>query len=1235
MRRFAIGLSLMLVALACAGVWLVHSKTATVFVAERLQALSGGRVAIEGASGSLLGPLRAERVVVRVGETRIVAERVELAPRWGALARGKLALDSVTIAALRIAPGAQRDEPRTVPPSIALPFAIELTHIEIGEIAIREREWARGVRASAQLGRTAHAATLASLTTPWGELSGSARVEASAPFATRGEIAFTRAARPRTQATIRAHGTLVALALQLAGDAMGGKLSGHAALAGFEKRWLSELTLRGEHLDVVEFFSGEAAPHSDVSVAIAARGADDALLVGTLRARNANAGPLSRRAVPVRALDSALRLEGALLRFPDLIAVLAPAGTAIGEARVEAGSLHLALALRELDLHALHESLRATQLAGEVSARLGPERIESTLALRERGRELRGRVVREGAAVRAEGVRIAIGRGEIAGSGSWDGASAFRAKAQFSGFDPSALGDFPAASLSGGLEAEGSFGAAWHARIHYSLAASRYRRRALTGQGALTIATDHVSEADVQLRLGANRLVARGGFGAPGAALDLTLDAPDLAALGGEFGGSLALTARLTGTRALPGGEFAATARELSLPAGLSVRSLDARASLAANAGRALSVVLRGEQLSAGGVLLDRAELTTKGSAAAHDIRFRASGEDVALAAELSGAWNGAWSGRVESLENAGRFAIRLLEPAPLAVALPLRIEFGPARLGTLGGELALGSLALANGRVESAGAASDLLVSELLVAFGRDPAAAGDLRVRGVWVIPADPAQLGQVRFEHASGDALLAGAPLGLRALAIDATLGASVAHVTANVSGERLGEATLRADLRAAAGRALLARSAELDAALDANLDSLRAFGGLLGISARIEGRAVLALLAGGTVGAPQLSGAVQGEALRFDWPSAGVALRNGTLRARVTPSVVHVDALTFAAAKGEISAHGAVPLDGAPAELIWQADRLRVLDRPDRNLEVTGAGTASLAGGRLALRGALKANRGYIEVPRTQQARLGDDVIVLGRERSAPAPGASARLDLDLELDAGKKLRVVGAGLDTFLSGKLRVKTLPDGTLVAYGKIDATRGSYRAFGQKLEIERGALIFDGPLANPALDVLALRKNLPVEAGVELTGTLETPLASLTSQPPVPDSEKLSWLVLGHAVSDASAADTALLQAAAATLLSGDGALPIGQRIVQRVGLDEIALRETGDRASAEASGRAVALGKRLTDKLYVEYEYGLEAASHLVRLHYALTRALSVRAETTGETSNLGVNFRKSWD
>jgi translocation and assembly module TamB len=91
----------------------------------------------------------------------------------------------------------------------------------------------------------------------------------------------------------------------------------------------------------------------------------------------------------------------------------------------------------------------------------------------------------------------------------------------------------------------------------------------------------------------------------------------------------------------------------------------------------------------------------------------------------------------------------------------------------------------------------------------------------------------------------------------------------------------------------------------------------------------------------------------------------------------------------------------------------------------------------------------------------------------------------------------------------------------------------------------------------------------------------------------------------------------------------------MPIDQRIAQGIGLDEISLRNTGTRASTEATDRAVALGKRLSDKAYVEYEYGLEAASHLVRLHYTLTQWFSVRVETTGDAANLGVNFRWNWD
>jgi translocation and assembly module TamB len=1233
-RRLAIAAAL-LAALTLGVVWLARSQAAFAFLTERVARLSGGRVAIEGAGGSLLGPLHAERVIVKSGGTRSVAERVSLTPRWRALALGELAFDALTIETLQIEPGPPQDEPPRVPASLAPPLTISVERIEIAKLRIGERTQLAEIRARARLGRDAHDVAITRLVSPWGGLAGSVRIETVQPFALSGEIAIARNAPPRARAKLTASGSLTRALVALTGSLGEAPLTGRLEFAAFERPWLGALALRGEHVDTAAFVANPGAPHSDLAVRVDARGAPDALLAGRLRATNAAAGPLSRRALPLASLAAELRFAAGALEFSDVDARIGADGAARGRARLQGGALALELALQRLDLLALHERLRATRLAGELEASISAQRIAGSLALREAGRELRGRFLREGRALRAEDVRIAVGGGEIEGAGEWDGAAAFSARVRFAAFDPAALGDFPSASLSGSLDANGELGEIWRARLVYDLSGSRYRGHALSGRGALTLAENRITQADAQLRLAANRLHARGAFGAPGDALSLRVDAPDLSALGESFRGRLALELTLRGTRARPGGALVASARELRVQGGVAFGELAARASLGTDRERALSAEASAQRFALAGARFDDASLSATGTLAAHALAFGANGAELgSVRAELAGGWDGAWSGRATRVESSGRVALALQEPAPLRIAPPGSVRFGPARFAALGGEIALGAFELENRRIESSGVASEISARELLLALGRDASNAGDLRVRGVWVIPRDPAQLGQLRLELAGGDAQLGGAALGLRELQVDAALGERLARVNARLEGERLGRAELRAELAAAPNHALLARSSALDANLAADLASLRALGGLLGISARVEGRAQLALHATGSVGAPRYAGTIAGEGLRFDWPSAGVALRDGELRARLAPDELFVENLSFAAAKGEIRAHGSAPLDGSPATLTWEADRLRVLDRPDRNLEVTGKGTASLGMRRLALRGELRANRGYLEVPRVQQAKLGDDVVVLGSARPEQN-GDAARLELDLALDAGKDLRIVGAGLDTYLRGELRVQTQPDGKLVAFGEIDARRGTYRAFGQKLEIERGSLIFDGPVDDPALDVLALRKNLPVEAGVELTGTLKTPLARLVSNPPVPDSEKLSWLVLGHGVSDASAADTALLQAAAASLFGGDGAVPIGQRIARGVGLDEISLRSTGDQATSEAAGRAVALGKRLTDKLYLEYEYGFEAASHLVRLHYLLTRALSVRAETSGATSNVGLNFRKSWD
>src|SRR6185295_10000993 len=231
-------------------------------------------------------------------------------------------------------------------------------------------------------------------------------------------------------------------------------------------------------------------------------------------------------------------------------------------------------------------------------------------------------------------------------------------------------------------------------------------------------------------------------------------------------------------------------------------------------------------------------------------------------------------------------------------------------------------------------------------------------------------------------------------------------------------------------------------------------------------------------------------------------------------------------------------------------------------PDLHLVVGGSGTAVAENGRINLTGKLRAEEGSITYLATPDSTLGDDVVVKGWDRSSANRMRVDDLPLavDLTFDLGDRLSFSGEGIETRLAGTVHVTSGPNGFL-GKGTIRTVRGTYFAFGQQLMIDRGQLVFDGRLDNPGLDIVALRKNLAVEAGVAVTGTVKVPVIVLTSNPPVPDSEKLSWLVLGQGTT-AGGGDLAALQAASAALLGAHGK-PISASIAQSIGLDTITFK------------------------------------------------------------------------
>jgi translocation and assembly module TamB len=357
-----------------------------------------------------------------------------------------------------------------------------------------------------------------------------------------------------------------------------------------------------------------------------------------------------------------------------------------------------------------------------------------------------------------------------------------------------------------------------------------------------------------------------------------------------------------------------------------------------------------------------------------------------------------------------------------------------------------------------------------------------------------------------------------------------------------------------------------------------------------------------------------------------PAEGVNLSGGTLAAVITPEAIRVESLSIRGGAGVLSAQGTLSRAGFDrASLDWRAERFTALDRPDRKLVVSGQGNAALQDKRLSMTGRARVVEGEFALAESSLPTLSSDVVVVGRERPAEVRRNRSfqNLALDLVVDLGNRVHLSGHGLSVWLAGELHVITDAQGQLRASGTVRTRDGTFVAYGQRLEIERGNFYFNGPLDNPGLDIVAMRKRQAVEAGVALTGTLQTPLARVVSDPPLPEGEALSWLVLGRSPNETRTGELSALPLAG-NLLLGKATTPLK---------DALKLDELGVRGGA-AGEQMLTLGKRLTDRLYLVFEQGFGVAETLLRLEYNLTRRIVLRLQA-GEPSGGGIFYRRRWD
>lgn len=417
--------------------------------------------------------------------------------------------------------------------------------------------------------------------------------------------------------------------------------------------------------------------------------------------------------------------------------------------------------------------------------------------------------------------------------------------------------------------------------------------------------------------------------------------------------------------------------------------------------------------------------------------------------------------------------------------------------------------------------------------------------------------------------------------------------------------------------------------------------------------------------GTRNAPQWDGQLSADQLSIRSLLDGVDLKDGRLRARLQGTRLDITELYLKGGEGSstrilgqsgnltsapkdggtLTGQGFVAFDpsapegssGISMDIRAVAERLQVLVRADRQLSVSGSLNAGMNAGQVRLHGDLKVDRAAIMLADESAPSLDSDVHVTSAasrkaaqqqaEKQASQASGSVQAvqppDILVNLDLGEDFALQGYGITTRLEGKLQVTNGPRIT----GEIHTVNGRYRAWGQSLDVESGTIRFSGPYANPAIDIVAIRPNIEVRAGVKVTGSANSPRVALFSEPSMSDAEKLSWIVMGRSAA-AGGAETALLQQAALALLSGGGT---GGNFAGQLGLDEVGLKGPSEDGS---EGAAVSVGKRLSKDLYVVYEQSLSGAMGTLFIFYDLSKRLTLRGQT-GEQTAVDLIYTRSKD
>ncbi len=395
-------------------------------------------------------------------------------------------------------------------------------------------------------------------------------------------------------------------------------------------------------------------------------------------------------------------------------------------------------------------------------------------------------------------------------------------------------------------------------------------------------------------------------------------------------------------------------------------------------------------------------------------------------------------------------------------------------------------------------------------------------------------------------------------------------------------------------------------------------------------KAEGRLEGAVDLKGSLQKPQILGKLELSEGELTFADPGVQATDVEFSITGKPNNKLVIKASAKSGGGDIRLTGELALNEGErvGELRMSGTGFQVLNTQELQLWATPDITLKYANDQLELTGSVLIPRADINIDDLPQGtvKVSKDQIIVGEGEEASVDTIPVSAELLLSL--GDNVHLAAFGLDAFLGGELELIEKTGKPTTATGEIQLRKGKYQAYGQKLNITTGRLVYaGGPIDQPGVDLRATR--IPVsgiEVGVSARGTLSQPQFSVFSTPSMPESDQLAYLIFGRPINADAGSENTLITRLALSL-STKSSEAFGQKLAGGLGVDQLGVESDGSEDLSQAS---LVIGKYLSPKLFVSYGIGLLEPVSTLKLEYILNSKWQLVTESSSTRNSADAQY-----